>query len=290
VIAILVTLMVAISPGLVTLSHWELSDVPFTAVTIAAMLAWRRVRDGEHREVVIAALLTLAAYSIRSAGLPLIVAGLALLAFRRRWKHLAIASAVMLPPAVAWAWMTGGQAGYFGQLFIKGAYGASSDSIGATEMIRRILENAGQYAGKFVPILVGGDASAPVLFVSLLMTAFAVFEWGARTFSRDRSVLELFTPLYVAMVLAWLPEFAGERLILPLYPFLLLYAALGVNERSQRAGKALRVGSALMPLGFALGVLGHGEADPGPGVWLVPIGALLSLYAVIAISRRLPTA
>ena len=70
----------------------------------------------------------------------------------------------------------------------------------------------------------------------------------------------------------------------------LAYAALGVNERSLGPGRALRAGSALMPLGFALGVFGRGEADPGPGVWLVPIGALLSVYAVIAIARSLPRA
>jgi hypothetical protein len=68
----------------------------------------------------------------------------------------------------------------------------------------------------------------------------------------------------------------------------LAYAALGVSAEALPAGKALRAGSVLMPLGFALGVLGHGEADPGPSVWLVPVGALLSLYALINIARHLP--
>lgn len=70
----------------------------------------------------------------------------------------------------------------------------------------------------------------------------------------------------------------------------LAYAALGVSTEALTAGKALRAGSLLMPLGFALGVIGHGEADPGPSVWLVPVGAVLALYALITITRHLPKA
>ena len=70
----------------------------------------------------------------------------------------------------------------------------------------------------------------------------------------------------------------------------LAYAGLGVSTAALRAGKALRAGSVLMPLGFALGVLGHAEADPGPSVWLVPLGALLALYALVGIARSLPKA
>jgi hypothetical protein len=68
----------------------------------------------------------------------------------------------------------------------------------------------------------------------------------------------------------------------------LAYAAVGISAANLRAGKALRAGSVLMPLGFGLGIIGHGEADPGPSVWLVPVGALLSLYAVLAVARSVP--
>lgn len=45
-------------------------------------------------------------------------------------------------------------------------------------------------------------------------------------------------------------------------------------------GKLLATGSLLMPTGFFLGGLTHYEADPGIGVFLVPIGAILLLLAV----------
>lgn len=46
------------------------------------------------------------------------------------------------------------------------------------------------------------------------------------------------------------------------------------------ASRALMTGSLLLPLGFFLGGLHHYEGDPGPGIFLVPPGALLVLGAV----------
>lgn len=46
------------------------------------------------------------------------------------------------------------------------------------------------------------------------------------------------------------------------------------------ATRALRIGALLVPLAFALSAFGHPEGDPGAIVWLVPIGALLVVYAI----------
>jgi uncharacterized YccA/Bax inhibitor family protein len=45
---------------------------------------------------------------------------------------------------------------------------------------------------------------------------------------------------------------------------------------------ALRVGAALMPLGFLLAGIWHYESDPGLAIWLVPPSALLLIFAVVA--------
>jgi hypothetical protein len=41
----------------------------------------------------------------------------------------------------------------------------------------------------------------------------------------------------------------------------------------------------LLPVGFFLGGLGHTEVDPGPGILLVPVGALLLLVGVGLVAR-----
>jgi hypothetical protein len=65
----------------------------------------------------------------------------------------------------------------------------------------------------------------------------------------------------------------------------LAYAAVGITESSARYGRSLRAAAIVMPSAFALAIFGHSEADPGPTIWLVPVGALLLLYALFNISR-----
>lgn len=67
----------------------------------------------------------------------------------------------------------------------------------------------------------------------------------------------------------------------------LAYAAVGISANTIRYGKLLRGAAVLMPAAFALGTLGHSEADPGPTIWLVPVAALLLIYALIGITRSL---
>ena len=47
---------------------------------------------------------------------------------------------------------------------------------------------------------------------------------------------------------------------------------------------ALRVGAALMPLGFLFAGIWHYESDPGLGIWLVPPSALLLIFGVVALA------
>jgi hypothetical protein len=68
----------------------------------------------------------------------------------------------------------------------------------------------------------------------------------------------------------------------------LAYAATGVHAGTARFGSVLRAASVVMPLGFALAIFGHSEADPGPSIWLVPVGALLVIVALFGVWRRLP--
>lgn len=67
----------------------------------------------------------------------------------------------------------------------------------------------------------------------------------------------------------------------------LAYAALGITPRALRFGRPLRIAAVLMPAAFALGIFGHSEADPGPSIWLVPVGGLLLIYALAGITRSL---
>ncbi len=55
----------------------------------------------------------------------------------------------------------------------------------------------------------------------------------------------------------------------------------------QMAQWALRIGAVMMPVGFLLAGIWHPEGDPGLAIWLVPPGALLVIFGVIALALSL---
>ena len=74
--------------------------------------------------------------------------------------------------------------------------------------------------------------------------------------------------------------------------------AAGLTQLGRWDERPLRLASfflidalVLLPAGFFLGGLGHTEVDPGPGILLVPVGALLLLVGVglVAWSATRPT-
>lgn len=58
-------------------------------------------------------------------------------------------------------------------------------------------------------------------------------------------------------------------------------------DLSRGASRAILWGSALLPAGFFLGGIIIHDGDPGLGVLLVPVGALLLLYGVYSVARAL---
>lgn len=60
----------------------------------------------------------------------------------------------------------------------------------------------------------------------------------------------------------------------------LSHAANWPERDGERASVLLRVAAMVMPLGFVLSIFWHSESDPGPAIWLVPLGALSLLVGL----------
>lgn len=63
-----------------------------------------------------------------------------------------------------------------------------------------------------------------------------------------------------------------------------LYLLKGIISPPKIAVRALQAGVIIMPLGFLLGGAWHYESDPGPLIFLAPIGGLLIIFGIAAIA------
>jgi 4-amino-4-deoxy-L-arabinose transferase-like glycosyltransferase len=230
--------LLAILPGPLEIAHQVLSDTPFWALALLALWAAEpRGRDKNRaRWVVLAALFTAAAYMTRSAGLPLVLALLATLALRRRWRQLALAAGIVGVPAVLW-WIRGralGAAGYTAQLWYVDPYQPSMGIIDAAGWASRVGDNLANYFGEHLPVVLGG--MGPLRTVAgIALTLLALAGWARRL--RRAGAAELFLPLYAGLLLIWPATWSGERFLLPILPLLLAYAAEALLD----AADALRI-------------------------------------------------
>lgn len=249
-------LVLAVSPGVLELGHWVLSDVPFWAFTALSLWAYERLRPDLRSRFALAVLATVLAYFTRSAGLPLVLAAFGWLALRRRWKQLGVLTAVTVPLALLWWLRSRGQGGvdYVSQFWFVNPYQPELGRIGVVGLLDRILENGSKYVRIHLPILLAGSAGALSLLAAVAAFGLALFGWIKRL--RRPGLAELFLPLYIGLLLVWPDVWSGERFLLPALPLLLYYAGDGLARlaRLWRRRAALPIAAAALALVVAIGL------------------------------------
>ncbi|HEX6133411.1 MAG TPA: hypothetical protein VFZ24_05595 [Longimicrobiales bacterium] len=224
-LALGIGIVLAAAPGVLREGRWILSDVPFWAFTMLALWAFERLRPHDWKRFAIAAVATLVAYFTRSAGLPLALAALAWLAWRRRWTQLGGLAVIVGVPALLW-WLRGrafGPSGYVSEFWLVDPYVPALGRIGAGDLIQRIAQNDWKYMTVHLPILLSGGAAGVTVLLSLATSVLALGGWIRRM--RAPRVADLFLPLYVSLIFIWPAVWSGERFLLPALVPILFYAA-----------------------------------------------------------------
>lgn len=249
-----VALLTGLTPSLLYHAHWLLSDVPFLAFTALAL--WRlEGRSGgsfpgeaepprSWPHLLSATLLVALAYFTRSAGLPLAVAAVAALAWKRRWVDAAVLGVGVGIPALLWllrGWAAGpGEGRYGSEFFLLDPYQPDLGPAGAGDLLARAGTNLSGYGTRFLPETFFGDASPPLAGLALALVGLALVGW-LRAVRRGPGAAELFVPLYVGLILVWPPVWSGDRFALPLVPLLFVFALEGARVLTARAGSGLRL-------------------------------------------------
>jgi hypothetical protein len=247
-----VALLVGVSSATIDASHWILSDPPFIAFTLLALWAFDRARSAAatpragRAALIVGAAAALLAYFTRSAGLPLLLAAGAWLAWRRRWRALALSVAAAGVPILSW-WVRArgvGEATYMGEFWLVDPYDPSLGRVGPLGLVGRVGANGVGYLTRHLPGGIVGAQGMWVAGVGILLVALALAGW-ARRLNRDVGVAELFLPLYAGLILVWPEVWSGDRFALPLFALLFFYAGEALVAAASRAGRGAVVGAAL---------------------------------------------
>jgi len=251
VLALGIGVLLALSPGVLELAHWILSDVPFWFFTMLALWGFERLRPELRARFLMATAAVALAYFTRSAGLPLLLAAFAWLSLKRRWSQLAIVAATTIPLAFLWWLRARSQGGvdYISQFWFVNPYSPELGRIGLTDLFGRAAENAIKYVRIHMPILLTGRQNPAALLVSVGIYGLALAGWIRRM--RRPALTELFTPLYAGLLLIWPAVWSGERFLLPVLPLILFYAA----DMLVRLVHRVRRGATLAVAGAALATL-----------------------------------
>jgi hypothetical protein len=241
----LVAIPVLLSAGWLQASRWILTEPLFLVLTLGCLAAAERVlRPGEDGEgappsrratllLVLAGALAVLAFFTRSAGLPLVVALLAALVLVRQFRAGAVLGGVFALPAGIWALRArrGGEGAYQDEFWMANPYDPELGTIGIGGLLLRVWSNLRLY----------------------------VAGWVRRLRPRPGPA-ELFVPLYLGLILLWPEVWSGDRFLLPLYPFILLWAGEVIWDGTLRWGRAAATGAA--SVGFLVLAL------PALGAWM----------------------
>lgn len=280
--AIALTVLVAVSPQVVSFTHQVMTEVPYLGLSLVALVWAIRYAADEalaRRAAWVTGLAVTAACLTRTIGVTLVLAVAGYLVIHgvgplsRRVIKAAIIVGVC---ALAWLAVNASILGaipYIGE-FAHGTASATTHTAGPVpSMVYRVTTNVASYAVAvpetvFYSLYLYGiygmpsRVIGPVILV-LLVVGFVYSAW------RHRSPLEYYTMLYAAVLLLYEPANSGNlrRYLVPLVPFALYYFVRGIE--------AIGVGLAKLRV----------SRDSAARRWRPATMALLTLIAFVNFAR-----
>jgi hypothetical protein len=252
--------MLALSPWIVFLSTTLESELLFCAVLLAALLAAGRASRNTWLALA-AGILAAAAYLIKTAALPLVVAAPLWLALRRRYRAALVFLCAMLPGIAWWTFWVWGHlspARDIVTLYYTNYLGYRTSVMDWHDLPLLIWKNLDAMCSAIAGLLIFDLGNTPWgMHLSRLLAIACVA--GTVRLARRRGITPYhwFAAAYLAVLLIWhFPP--TERLLLPVFPLLLagLAAELAnltsvirkswarkMSDRAVAAGMAVALGA-----------------------------------------------
>ncbi len=250
---------IALSPCVIVLSAGMMSDLVFSVALLAAILAIESAGPGTWRAI-IAGLLAALAYLIKTAALPLALAGPLWLAVRKRYRAAMLMFAAMLPAVASWMLWSRAHMSHardLVSLYYTDYVGYQVLNVTWGDLPIVLWKNLdGVFAG-IAELLIFDLANTPFGMHLARFLAIVVIA-GAVRFTRlhGMTAYHWFALMYTAILLVWhFPP--NNRFLLPLFPLLLAGLATelsnlaGVVRRAWPRGTSNRILSSAIAAGLA---------------------------------------
>jgi 4-amino-4-deoxy-L-arabinose transferase-like glycosyltransferase len=292
-------------------THWVLSDMAYVAATLAALALFakaasattaegsapaggkpaagkkkgrgvaerkprRPVADDPWGMWLAASLVGAFAFSIRTAGITLLVAPVLWAAWHRAWRRAGVAAVVAMIAAGAWfGWVQTNppeRGGYLRQMRVRNRLDPTSGALPLVGFVDRGVRNAEIYGTGELPQMVWplvvppavGPWQAPPLPVRVFGGIFllAAMGYGAVLALRRRglAVWDIHAALSLGLILAW--AWTGDRFYLTVAPFLWLYFLIGIDQAARLFARSARPAIAVVAAIAALQIAGAAREVP----------------------------
>jgi len=239
-----------------------MTELPYLAATAAALLYWAHSIDPAPRPAtdpspqptdaaisrgpwLLAALLLVLPYYLRTIGLALLAAPPLILAWRRRWRAalgLGLALAALALPWIIFSATTAPDRNYTAAFWLRDPYHPELGRLsGPGELLSRVTDRVSLYSNTVLPAMVlpqPADPAAPWRQAGGgLLVLLAGAGYGLRLYRRVE-LPEVYVAAFLVILCSW--WWAGDRFLLPVFPFLLHYIAEALTTLAALAGRALR--------------------------------------------------
>jgi hypothetical protein len=242
--------LLAFHPVIVAMAGSVMSEVPYLFFSLLGVLAFERLvlaqSGAPPRARMLGVLLAAAALAwpayIRMNGVALGAAAVATLLLRRRRREACLVGGAWIALLLPLALMNGGASGgsYGGEWFLKDWDRGDISPLTPAAFVERVAENVASYAMSLPDVLFQvGSVGRSVLPALMLLAGGCMVIGCVRGFRRQEPFRELYVVLFLGILLLWPAR--GLRYLLPLFPFLQLYAVRGVVTVAQALGRVARL-------------------------------------------------
>ena len=242
----------AANPLVIDYSRWILSEAPFLFFTaLSLFLLERESEQRADRNFWLALAAAVGSFYIRSVGALLLLATSVSYMVRRRWRkvliHGAAGGGLTIPWLIRNQSVAGTTTSYLEQFALVSIYAPDAGALGFLGTAERLIDNAWMYVTRELPRgLVGSTspwAEHPAVEAIALLVCVLVLVGLVRSLRKGLRALELYFVLNCAVISLFQRVATDVRYLVPLIPFVLIYAidgAMVLGNAVQHRIKPLR--------------------------------------------------